>query len=375
MNTDELTRLVQVARVTDEVVTSPPRDLVQRAHQSARRRRTGWYVIGSVAAVAILGGVLAATPPRSPKPSSPPTGPTRLVGANNIVLSVPAKWRTLVQINSQCPPDSPQIVQYFVRQRSAPVSSCDVRPGASWPAEDTLTVYTDVNARTPTAKPAGSVAGHPYYLQTVQDHQGPGVARALTIPDVHLRFMVGAATTHQADAVLRTVQRVPRHTTTIGLDFPDNASEPELTNTGHQFTTNVVEVDEGPSGQLPGQLLRTEPSIGTPAPNGTNVTLVFSAGDLNAYVDPTALQAAGWNVQPATTFEPPISRAQAEHIARATPTGRQGAHATYGTYLRTLDGRLVWLVTQREPDALKLTAVDSRTGRILKTHGFPARNQ
>lgn len=137
---------------------------------------------------------------------------TRLVGAHRVALAVPAEWRTHVERGDTCPPTEPRTVQFFAPLHG-PVGSCVVPTGASWPAQDSVSVSTwSGDEQAPTRKPDGSVHGLPYYLSDVRQ-TGPGVAMALSVPLAHVSFLVGAADHATATALLATIRFVPAGTT------------------------------------------------------------------------------------------------------------------------------------------------------------------
>lgn len=344
-----------------------------RARAEAHHRRTTSIRVGAVVGVALVcGGLVAAAHQHSATPSTPP-GATRLVGAEGLVLLIPAAWSTGVEVGAYCPPDTPRTVQFFVSDPGGAIGSCAVEAGSSWPAEESLSVYTHLSGHAPHRTADGTVAGMPYYLFDDPGHQGPGVARDLSVPAARIRFLVGAATVHQADAILRTIRSAPTGTTTVALTMHRGADHPVLAvDPRHPLRSRIVEVVGGPSGEPPGELLRTDPPVGTPVPDGTMVTLELSAGDLDAYVAPASLRAAGWRVGPATTFNPPVTRAQA-YAAVPDKRPRGGAPGNDGIYLRTLDGRLVWLVVlhQSRREFLRLTAVDAVSKAVVREHTFP----
>lgn len=139
---------------------------------------------------------------------------TRLVGARGVALAVPVSWKSEVQEGSFCAAMEPHTVEFYTPlQDDQGVGSCAVPTGGSWPAEDSLSVYTDpVTPRSArrhaNRTPSGMVGGMPYYL--LDGHMsGPGVARQLVIPAVGVDFLAGAATREAADRLLETVRAVP----------------------------------------------------------------------------------------------------------------------------------------------------------------------
>jgi hypothetical protein len=140
--------------------------------------------------------------------ASAPTS-TRLVGAHRVALAVPTEWKTRIERGDTCPPTEPGTVQFFAPLHG-PVGSCVVPIGASWPAQDSVSVYTwSGDERTPTEKPAGSVHGLPYYISDTRQ-TGPGVAVTLSVPLAHVSFLVGAADRAAATALLATIRFLPR---------------------------------------------------------------------------------------------------------------------------------------------------------------------
>lgn len=139
---------------------------------------------------------------------------TRLVGAHRIALAVPAEWKTQVERGAYCLPTKPKTVQFFAVPTHRAVGSCVVPDGASWPAQDSVSVYTgaDETVGTPHSAPAGRLHGMPYYIADSRQ-TGPGVAMTLTVPGAGVRFTVGAATRGEATALLDTIRLVPAGTT------------------------------------------------------------------------------------------------------------------------------------------------------------------
>jgi hypothetical protein len=137
---------------------------------------------------------------------SSPT-PTRLVGANRVALAVPADWKTHVERGDTCPPTDPRTVQFFAPVHG-PVGSCTVPTGASWPAQDSVSIYTRLSGPSPHRAPSGRVHGLPYYIVDVRQ-SGPGVAVGLSVPQADVSFIVGAPDPATADALLATLRFVP----------------------------------------------------------------------------------------------------------------------------------------------------------------------
>lgn len=137
---------------------------------------------------------------------------TRLVGAHRVALAVPADWTTAVERGSFCAPTSPRTVEFFAPVRG-PVGSCAVPTGASWPAQDSVSVYTRSSGgiRTPHAAPSGTVHGLPYYISDSRQ-SGSGAAMTLTVPRAGVSFLVGAPDRGAARALLATVRFVPAGT-------------------------------------------------------------------------------------------------------------------------------------------------------------------
>jgi hypothetical protein len=165
------------------------------------RRR---HVTSRTALVLIAGFALAACSGSSPTP-------TRLVGAHRVALAVPADWKTDVEEGSFCAPTDPGTVEFFTPlQRGDAVGSCATPIGASWPAQDSVSVYTCSlgGVRTPHHAPSGSVHGLPYYISD-SSQSGPGVAMTLSVPGAGVSFLVGAADRDNAMALLATIRFVP----------------------------------------------------------------------------------------------------------------------------------------------------------------------
>jgi hypothetical protein len=110
---------------------------------------------------------------------SSPT-PTRLVGAHRVALLVPADWKTHVEHGDTCPPTDPKTVQFFAPLHG-PVGSCAVPTGASWPAQQSVSIYTGLSGPAPHRTPSGTVHGLPYYIAEVRQ-PGPGVGMGLRRP-------------------------------------------------------------------------------------------------------------------------------------------------------------------------------------------------
>lgn len=136
--------------------------------------------------------------------------PTRLVGAHRVALAVPADWKTEVQKGGYCPPTDPKRVEFFGPIEGA-VGSCVIPDGASWPANNSVSVYT-LGVRTPHAAPSGTLHGMPYYIADSKQ-EGSGFAMTLTVPAARVAFLVGAKDRDAAKALLRTVRFVPPGTT------------------------------------------------------------------------------------------------------------------------------------------------------------------
>lgn len=140
---------------------------------------------------------------------SSPT-PTRLVGAHQVALVVPSEWKTHVEHGDTCPPTDPKTVQFFAPLHG-PVGSCAVPTGASWPAQQSVSIYTRLSGPAPHRTPSGTVHGLPYYIAEVRQ-SGPGVAMGLSVPRADVSFLVGAPDHDTALALLNTVRFVPTGT-------------------------------------------------------------------------------------------------------------------------------------------------------------------
>lgn len=142
------------------------------------------------------------------------SSPTRLVGAHRVALAVPADWKTSVERGSFCAPTNPRTVQFFTPLHPGEgVGSCAIPNGASWPAENSVSIYTKFSGgvRTPHGAASGKVAGMPYYISDSRQ-SGPGVALTLTLPRAGVAFLVGATTRDAGKALLATVRYVPAGT-------------------------------------------------------------------------------------------------------------------------------------------------------------------
>jgi hypothetical protein len=212
-----------------------------------------------------------------------------------------------------------------------------------------------------------------YFLTTLEGHQGPGVARVLTIPAAGLQFVAGAENISQSDALLKTVRPLAGDQTTVAVAISRASGQYVLTSaSGHHLQSRTIQAEtQDPTYERPGQLIRTVPPVGTPVDDGSVVKIFVSAGDLGAVVSPNALTAAGWEVKGATDVSPSVSADRAHHEV-SHPAGASGAPANYGEFLRSLNGNLVWIVALGTPagSEVQLTAVDATTGRILQTHTF-----
>lgn len=141
--------------------------------------------------------------------SSP--SPTRLVGAHRVALAVPADWKTDVQSGSFCPPTDPKTVEFFTPlQHHEGVGSCAIPGGASWPAQDSVSIYTrsSFGVRTPHQPPSGTVHGMPYYISD-STQSGPGIAMTLNVPEAGVAFLVGAEDHAAARRLLATIRYEP----------------------------------------------------------------------------------------------------------------------------------------------------------------------
>jgi hypothetical protein len=170
-----------------------------------RRRHT--QVTSRAALVLIAGVALAACNSSSPTP-------TRLVGAHRMALAVPADWKTNVESGSFCAPTDPKTVEFFTPlRRGEGVGSCVMPLGASWPAEDSVSIYTRSSGgvKTPHRAPSGTVHGLPYYVYDNRQ-SGPGVAMTLSVPGAGVSFLVGASDVAAAKALLATIRFVPAGT-------------------------------------------------------------------------------------------------------------------------------------------------------------------
>lgn len=132
---------------------------------------------------------------------------TRLVGAHQVALVVPAEWKTDVEHNSFCPPFVPKTVQFF--DVNGPLASCAGPIGASWPAEDSVSIYTQPpRMQTPQGEPSGMIHGLAYYISDSRQ-SGPGVAMTLAVPGADVSFLIGAADRATATALFSTIHFVP----------------------------------------------------------------------------------------------------------------------------------------------------------------------
>jgi hypothetical protein len=151
--------------------------------------------------------------------SSTPTAAPRLVGAHRVALVVPATWKTDVEQGGTCPPTSPETVQSFAPLQGG-VGSCSVPVGASWPAQDSVSIYTSMSGiQNPHGAPSGSVHGFAYYISDSRQ-SGPGVARYLVVPQARVAFLVGAATRQGADSLLATIRFAPAGSLSVGSPGP-----------------------------------------------------------------------------------------------------------------------------------------------------------
>jgi hypothetical protein len=109
--------------------------------------------------IPLLGGIRARNLPRFL------AEPDSFVGAHRVALAVPADWKTEVQKWAYCPPTDPNRVEFFVPFHG-PVGSCPVPDGPSWPAEDSVSIYTSSSdgVRIPHNAASGRVHGTPYYV-------------------------------------------------------------------------------------------------------------------------------------------------------------------------------------------------------------------
>jgi hypothetical protein len=131
-----------------------------------------------------------------------------------MALAVPSNWKTDVESGSFCPPTDPGTVEFFTPlHRGEGVGSCVVPIGASWPAQNSVSVYTRSSGgvRTPHHAPSGTVHGLPYYIYDSRQ-SGPGVAMTLSVPGAGVSFLVGAADRDAASALLATIRFVPAGT-------------------------------------------------------------------------------------------------------------------------------------------------------------------
>ena len=98
---------------------------------------------------------------------------------------------------------------FFSPIKRAPLASCVVPDGASWPAQNSVSIYRRAAPGVPAARgePAGSVRDMPYYISDSRQ-TGPGVAVQLVIPQAGIAFLVGAADRDKALAILSTIRYV-----------------------------------------------------------------------------------------------------------------------------------------------------------------------
>lgn len=170
-----------------------------------------------LAALALVAALTAScdrsTSPSSRAPSASASSPTRLVGAHRIALAVPTDWKTSVERGAFCATIAPKTVQFFAPIRHGGAGSCAIPRGVSWPAEDSVSIYTRSTGgiTSPGGAPAGKGAGMPYYISNSRQY-GPGVALTLTVPRAGVAFLVGARTRDEATALLATIRRVPTGT-------------------------------------------------------------------------------------------------------------------------------------------------------------------
>jgi hypothetical protein len=139
---------------------------------------------------------------------------TRLVGAHRVALAVPAGWKTDVGQGSFCAPVEPATVRFFTPlQPRQGVGSCAIPSGASWPAENSVSIYTKSTGgvRTPDHPPSGTVHGMPYFVSDSRQ-SGPGFAMTLSVPEAGVSFLVGAADREAAMDLLATIRYVPAGT-------------------------------------------------------------------------------------------------------------------------------------------------------------------
>jgi hypothetical protein len=208
-------------RILSEIPTGEPpiESILGRGKTMHRRRRVAAIGFGCVALAVAAGfasnkthlGGHQAPPVATPGPTTP-TGPTRWVGAQRVALAVPSSWKTEVQRDSLCPTSDPQTVQFFAF-RHGPSAPCGVPIGGSWPALDSVSIYTHSEGVDPTPNdpPSGTVGGLSYYIADSRQ-TGPGVAMTLTVPEAGVQFLVGAANPDAAHALLATVRYVPAGT-------------------------------------------------------------------------------------------------------------------------------------------------------------------
>jgi hypothetical protein len=137
---------------------------------------------------------------------------TRLVGAHRVAVAVPADWKTDVEHGSFCAPTDPGTVEFFTPVHGG-IGSCALPIGASWPAQDSVSIYTRFSGgvRTPHGSPSGTVHGMSYYISDSRQ-SGPGVAITLSVPGAGVSFLVGAADRDAALAFLATIRYVPAGT-------------------------------------------------------------------------------------------------------------------------------------------------------------------
>lgn len=98
---------------------------------------------------------------------------------------------------------------FFSPIERAPLASCVVPDGASWPAQNSVSIYRTAAPGVPAARgePAGSMRDLSYYISNGRQ-TGPGVAVQVVVPQAGIAFMVGAADRDKALAILSTIRYV-----------------------------------------------------------------------------------------------------------------------------------------------------------------------
>lgn len=390
MNEQSFVSLVERA-CADVVPPPPPVEAMVRAGRRRRWTGSAATVMGAAAAVAavVVAGALLSGQGAGPDPvtgtpaatsMAAPKG-TRLVGANGVVVAVPAGWGTdQVGCDNQTPIRPTVVFGHHEEVHQL----CAVLLKEQVPSVRVDT-GRDAEVDAPDGEPAGTVGD-------LVVRRGPttidrfGFASSwIAFPEADVRFTVTAATTDDVDLILGSAREVADGYQLVPnwyVQPVDERRQDHMTDLVGEAGLEPVVVEAPHDWQRPGAFLRTDPAIGTPMVDGSAVTVVYAAGDLAYYATPRSLAAGGWMVAPATAFTPPVSRDQAKRIVGAADFNTDAFLRTLqypmcgpAAYCANPQTRLVWLVVDEfhyngTGNTSHLVAIDAESGDRLAEGTF-----